>query len=61
MDSLQQRLAALNGKNATVWLPPEVLKCYTGLMPYFCPVNNPTVENVFIGYVKGISPQPPNW
>lgn len=60
-DSLQLRLAALNGKNATVFLPPEILKCFTGLMPYFCPTMNQTIENVFLGYVKPVSAQPAAW
>ena len=31
--------------------PPEIFKCYTGLVPYYCPTLAQTIENAFVGYL----------
>jgi len=31
--------------------PPAIFECFTGLMPYYCPALNQTIEKAFGGYL----------
>ncbi|TNV82359.1 hypothetical protein FGO68_gene16422 [Halteria grandinella] len=43
------------GLNLTIHMPPEILRCYTGLIPYYCPTIGHDHQNSFGGYVLSTS------
>ena len=52
MDNFSETLDTIKGVNVTAVYPPPILKCYTGLIPYYCPTISQTIEKEFLGYLR---------
>lgn len=50
IDDPDERLRVAKLRNIDTVLPPEIFKCYTGLIPYWCPTINQTSILPFVGY-----------
>lgn len=55
--TLRLQMVNASGRNATIYNPPEVLKCYTGLIPFYCPTIAHNIMKEFTGYLQKNIPQ----